>query len=320
MLSRRDFVLSSFALAAVCAGKEPSLTGRQRVDRVLEGAEVDRPPFTFYYHFRLQDLPGDHHARATLDFHKKFGTDLVKVMSDFPYPKSKRDWFQLEVVENPFPEQIKALELIAEGLSGRNHFIETVFNPWGVAGKLSSKEEVSRLKEENPQALLDALEIIAKSEANHARRTIKAGASGIFLAIGNAQEPELSREDYGRFSEPFDRMVLEAVADAPLNTLHLHGEGVYLDRFYAGWPASVIQYSIHGTGQSYEQTREAYDGVLMGGLDEGSFRTLSSGQLESQWKSAQEEAGRKFILAPGCSVPDETADSELQSLVDLLTA
>ena len=58
----------------------------------------------------------------------------------------------------------------------------------------------------------------------------------------------------------------------------------------------------------------------MGGLDERNFRTLSTDQLKSQWKLAQEAAGGKFIMSPGCSVPDDTADLELQRLVGLLTA
>ncbi len=41
---------------------------------------------------------------------------------------------------------------------------------------------------EQPQALLDALGVIAKSEANHAARALATGASGIFLAIANAQK------------------------------------------------------------------------------------------------------------------------------------
>ena len=93
--NRREFLVTvaSGALSA-CSYEAPgttgpaSLTGRERVDRVLRGEVVDRPPFTFYYHFGLENLPGHHHARATLDFHRKFRTDLVKVMSDFPYPQT----------------------------------------------------------------------------------------------------------------------------------------------------------------------------------------------------------------------------------------
>jgi uroporphyrinogen decarboxylase len=281
---------------------------------------VDRPPFTFWYHFGLEKEPGFRHAQATLDFHRKFRTDLVKVMSDYPYPRPAGAWHELKPLDNPFPEQIQALERIRDGLAGSEYFVETIFNPWNVAEKLSSPGEAKRLAQEEPQAALDALEAIAKSEANHARRAVAAGASGVFLAIANAQDGILSRDDYGKFSEPFDRMVLEAVSDAPLNTLHLHGDRVYLDRFYSGWPAAVFHYSTHATGVSIAEVRAKYSGVLMGGLDERDFRRLSVEQLEEQWSAAQQAAGGRFLLAPGCSVPNETTDAELLRLVKLLGA
>ena len=321
MLTRRQFMVSTgAAVAAACGTPKLAMTSRERVDLALKGEPLDRPPYTFYYHFGLENEPGDRHAAATLDFHRKFGVDVVKVMSDFAYPKPEGDWFTPQVVENPFPEQIKALELIRDGLSGDTYFIETIFNSWNQAEKISSKEEVLRLKEENPQALLDALEAISKSQASHARKAIEAGAAGIFLAIANAQFGLMTEAEYAEFSEPFDRMILEAVADAPLNTLHLHGDQVYLDRFYAGWPASVIQYSVHGTGVPFSQARYAYYGVLMGGLDERNFRTLTQDELKTQWQAAEQAAGPKFILAPGCSVPNDTTDEELLRLVNLLRA
>ncbi len=320
MLSRRRFLMVATAAAATsCSQKSPELSGKQRVDRALQGHELDRPPFTFYYHFGLENLPGEHHARATLEFQEKFNTDLVKVMSDFPYPKPEGKWYELEVLDNPYPEQIRALEMIRDGLEGRKHFIETVFNPWNVAGKLSSKKDVLRLKEENPQALLDALEVIAKSEANHARRATEAGAAGIFLAIANARDEVLTQQDYEVYSEPFDKMILAAVSSAPLNTLHLHGDGVYLDRFYSGWNASVIQYSVHRTGISFERARHGYYGALMGGIDERNFRNLTPDEMKKQWEVARKGAGRQFILAPGCSVPNETTDQELRRLSEVLT-
>jgi uroporphyrinogen decarboxylase len=315
MLTRREFV--SCAAAARAA---PALTHRERVDRALRGDDLDRPPFSFWHHFLLEKFPGERHAHATLAFHRKFRTDLVKVMSDYPYPKPAGKWYELKPDANPFPEQIRALEIIRDGLAGRAHFVETIFNPWNVAEKLSSQEEVQRLKAEKPQALLDALEIIARSEAAHARRAIATGASGIFLAIANAQHGILSPADYARFSEPFDKLILEAVRQPPLNMLHLHGDKVYLDRFYRGWPAPVINYSKHATGVEISAVRRNYSGVLMGGLDESNFRKLSKSDLRQQWQAAQQAAGKRFILAPGCSVPNESTDQELQRLVEVLGA
>ena len=317
MFSRRTFFLSS---AAAIALRGATLTSKERVDRALKGEDVDRSPFSFWHHFLDESQTGEEHARSTLEFHQKFHTDLVKVMSDYPYPKPKAEWYVLREEKDPFPRQIRALEAIRDGLSGKAYFVETIFNPWNVAEKLSSPAEVRRLQREKPQALLDALEAIAKSEANHARRSVAAGAAGIFLAIANAQDGVQPQADYAKFSEPFDRMVLEAVRSAPLNILHLHGDKVYLDRFYRGWPAAGINYSAHGTGVGIAQAREKYSGVILGGLDEVNYRKLGKLDLKRQWIEARQAAGKKFILAPGCSVPNDSTDEELLQLPKLFGA
>ena len=309
MLTRRQLMFS--AAAAGACSRRPSLTPRERVDRALAGQEPDRQPFTFWYHFLDEDQPGEKHAALTLSFHRRLGTDIVKVMSDYPYPKPPGAWHELDVLDDPFPEQINALEIIQRELAGSAHFIETIFNPWNVAEKLSSKEEVLRMKSEEPEKLLAALGVIARSEANHARKALATGASGVFLAIANADETALSREDYRKFSEPFDRMVFEAAGGAPLNTMHLHGDKVYLDLFYSGWPAAIFHYDAHGTGIPIADVRSRFAGMIMGGLDHRRLLRLSEAEIRDQWRAARGAAGPKFLLAPGCSAPNESKDEEL---------
>ena len=204
----------------VSIARGAALNRKERVDRALEGRDVDRPPFSFWHHFGLKTA--EDHARATLDFHRQYRTDFVKVMSDFAYPRPAGKWFELKVEPNPFPEQIRALELIKNGLDGQTYFVETLFNPFNVAEKLSSPEEVRRLKNEKPQALLDALDVITQSEIHHAKRALETGAAGILLAVANANSLAMTRDDYVRFSAPFDRRILDAVRAARLNILHLH--------------------------------------------------------------------------------------------------
>jgi uroporphyrinogen decarboxylase len=316
MLTRRDFLY--FSAAAATAGANAKMPARERVDCALKGQAVDRPPFSFWHHFGLEKFPAERQAEATLEFHRKFRTDLVKVMSDYPYPKPAGKWYETEALANPFPEEIRALELIRAGLKGEAHFVETIFNPWNVAEKLSSPKDVMELKERNPKSLQATLHALAESEANHAKKAIAAGASGIFLAIANAQDGIMPREDYRKFSEPYDRMVLKVTTGAPLNVLHLHGDKVYLDLFTKGWPAAAINYSTHGTKVSVAEMRKKYPGVLMAGLDEVNYRKLSATELRDQWKSAESAAGRRFILTPGCSVPNDSADEELNRLPALL--
>jgi len=315
MTTRRTLLATiAAAVAGPVRSAGASLNSTERVDRALRGSDVDRPPFSFWHHFGLKTPHA--HAERTLSFHRSNRTDIVKVMSDFPYPKgSRRQWYELKPDDNPFPDQIKALELIRDGLDGRAYFIETIFNPWNVAEKLApSKDELLRLKTEKPQALLDALDVITRSEISHAQRALKTGASGLLLSVANANRKELSPSDYEKFSLPFDRRILEATSGAKLTFLHLHVEPEYLNLF-KGFPAPVINYSQQVSGIPIATVRQRYPSqVIAGGIDEVNYRTLSEEELKKQIAAARNAAGAKFILTPGCSVPNESTSQELSRL------
>jgi uroporphyrinogen decarboxylase len=315
-------MLLGMSAAAVLRGA--SMSSTERIDHALKGEDVDRTPFSFWHHFLDEQKPPESHAKSTLDFHRQFHTDLVKVMSDYPYPKPKGEWYEARVIDNPFPRQIKALELIRDGLNGEAYFVETIFNPWNVAEKLSSREQVMALKNNQPRRLMDALEAIAKSEAQHARRAVQAGASGVFVSVANAQDGVLTEADYVKFSEPFDKMIFEAVGSAPLNVLHLHtdakyGDKLYARRFYRGWAASAINYSTY-TYIGIGEVQKNFGGVVMAGLDERNYRGLTPLDLKREWLTAKDAANRRFILTPGCSVPNDSTDEELSRLPRLLGA
>ncbi len=317
-ISRRRFLFASAAATAAPLLYAGSLTHKQRVDRARQGQDVDRMPFTFWHHFGLETPEA--HAAATLKFHRDYRTDIVKVMSDFPYPKSaSAKWYELKIQANPFPQQLKALDLIRDGLAGDADYLETIFNPFNVAQKLSSKEEVNRLKSENPQALLDALDVITKSQINHVKLALSKGAAGMLVSVANANKAEMTPADYQKFSAPFDRRIMAAASGAKLTVLHLHVEPDYL-AFFRGWPAPVINYSIHVSGIPIADVRRQYSQVLMGGLDEVNFRKLSADDLKTQWEAASKAAGDKFILTPGCSVPNDSTADELSRLPSLLRA
>jgi len=324
--TRRSLILASAAPAVL---RGAAMTPKQRIDAALNDQHADRPPFSLWHHFGLEKQGGAAHAKATLQFHRDYRTDLVKVMSDFPYPKPAGAWYELKPVEIPFPEQLKALDLIREGLKqdGKNgaYFVETLFNPWNVAEKLSSPAEVQRLRQEQPQKLLDALQVISKSEINHARAAMRRGAAGIFLAVANAQEGILTREEYARFSEPFDKLILHAVEEAPVNILHLHGPKVYVDYFAkaTGWKISGLNYSMHETGYSLRLAQHNWHvihGALVGGIDFRNYRTRTAEELREDIRLAVLDAWRRLIVTPGCSVPNDSTPEELRHLGEAIGA
>lgn len=315
-MRRREF-LAQAAATLPLLGAPGKLTSKERVDRALRGAEVDRPPYSFWHHFGLKTP--ESHAKATLDFHRAYHTDIVKVMSDFPFPKPAGKWYEVAVDRNPFPQQVRALELIRDGLGGSAYFIETLFNPWNVATKLSSKDEVQRLKRENPQALLKALDAITESEIHHAKSALKLGAAGVLLSVANANKAELSIEEYKKFSEPFDRRIMDAVRDAKLNFLHLHLEPEYLDLFRA-FPEAVFNYSPRVSTIPIAGVRKKYGWTIAAGIDEVDYRKLDDAAIKRQWREAVAAAGPRLILTPGCSVPDQSTAEELKRLPAALGA
>jgi uroporphyrinogen decarboxylase len=320
-MNRRQFLFSTAAASLGAfrprGAKGAELTSIERVDRALEGRAVDRPPFSFWHHFGLKTP--EEHAQRTLQFHQLYKTDIVKVMSDFPFPKpASGKWYELKVVNDPFPQQIKALELIRNGLGGKAYFMETVFNSWNVAEKLSSKEEVRKLAQTNPTALLHALDVIADSQILHAERAFKAGASGILFSVANANEEEMPLADYVKFSRPSDKKFMAGIVGQKLNTLHLHVKPAYLDQFH-DFTFEILNYSDRVSGIPFKTVRGQYPSpVLAGGINEVDYKTLSADQIRAQWKAAADAAGPKFILTPGCSVPNDSSPVELARLPNVL--
>ncbi len=68
------------------------------------------------------------------------------------------------------------------------------------------------------------------------------------------------------------------------------------------------------------EVRRQYSGLLLAGLDEVNFRKLSTADLRNQWHTAVEQAGKRLVLAPGCSIPNDTADIEMRRLLKVIGA
>ncbi len=334
-MDRRRFLRGAAAAAgsAVAASffarsaRAKGLTHKERVDRALRGADVDRPPFTVYHHYGRPNAQLE--AADHLAFQRVCQADIVKVMNDFSYPKSTTGrWYELKTFESPYPEQLETLKLVRDGLNGDAYFIDTLYGPYMTAmlrfaaeppyAGLPQSEAESRairdlpdFQHQYPDQWHAALEAITQSTLNHIRKARDLGASGALLSLYNTESRFGSIADYERFSRPYDVRVLDALADSPLTFLHLHNlDRVYLPLF-ASVKVPVVHYSVKTSGIPIAEARTHYSQVLAGGVDEVDFRTLSAETMRAQWRTARAEAGSKYIAAPGCSVPDDTTTAEL---------
>jgi uroporphyrinogen decarboxylase len=297
----------------------------ERVLNALKGDEVDRPPFSFWYHFGLQHMPGLKHAETEIEFFRAYDLDFLKVMSDYSYPlpkgveaiESRSDWEALEPVEagaECWAEQLSAISVIKERIGDEALFIETIFSPWTTARRLARSDFLVEAREGHPEVLLAAMDCIATSLANYAREAVARGAAGIFLSVSAATDDVMSHEEYDTWCRPFDLKILEAVRDAPFNVLHIHGSRIHFNSLL-DYPVSAINWSHSTTLPMLKEGMARAGKTVMGGIDETTADRVSAPELMRQVEETLNAVGtRGLIITPGCSVPTDTPDRNLRAI------
>ncbi len=335
-MNRRTFLTSAAATAGLALAKpafgivtgKTKLTHKERVDRALRGQELDRPPFTFYHHYKRPTA--EQEAQDHIDFHRKFNTDIVKVMNDFDYPKSTTEnWWELKPLDNPYPKQLKTLEIIANGINNDAYFIDTLYGPYMTAmilfqsqPKYANLPKSEDVRDESIRDLHDfqiahpdqwhtAIDAITESTINHIKNLNRIGAAGALVSVFNAESKFGPVEDYVKYTRPYDKKLFDVLAETKLTFLHLHYlERPYLEQF-TDFHAPVLQYSVKTSGIPVSDVRKLYSQAIAAGVDEIDYRKLTIEEIRTQWKQARKEAGAKYIATPGCSVPNDSTDEEL---------
>lgn len=297
----------------------------ERVLAAVAGAPVDSPPFSVWYHFGLQHLPGRALAEAELAFYRYFDLDFLKVMHDYPFPlpddmtevSRPEEWRRLTPLPGNHPalrEQLAALEAIGQGLRGEALFIDTVFSPWTTARRLRGQEGLLSDMRRHPEDLCHGLTAIAETCAAYVRETAARGIAGIFLSVGGASYEFMGEEEYARFGRPFDLTVLQAARDLPFNVLHLHGVKLMFNACL-DYPVQAFNWSHWHTQPTLAAARQLTGKCLLGGVDEVSTSTVRPRAIRDQVAQAVREAGgRGLILGPGCAVPSDTPPFNLHAI------
>ncbi len=290
------------------------MTSIERVRAALAGREVDRPPFTIWYHFGLQHAPAARTAQAHLEFLDAYHLDWLKVMNDYSYPlpagaetlSDARDLTRLpalDVTAGPMGEQLKVVEILAHALRGRALFVDTVFNAWNTLRRNVVKGAIERLMRDHATEVEAALAVVNDNLRRYALASLARGAAGIFLSVPATVE-SVTLEQYERFMRPFDLELLEALRGrGECHILHAHGTQLYFDRLL-DYPVHALSWGDRDGGPSLAEARRRTSLALVGGINHADFPSLAASDIREQIRTAVAEAGReKLLLAPGCAVP-----------------
>jgi uroporphyrinogen decarboxylase len=323
---------------------------RERVMAALAGQPVDRVPASFWGHDFLREWTARGLADAMLESFRRYDWDYMKVNPRATYYaeawgcrykpsgnatrgpevvdfvlKSAADLERIKPVDigrGPLAEQLEALRLIGRALGGEAPFIQTVFSPLAVVGRLanSDREAVRRYMREAPQPLHSALAAVTDTLAAYSRACLGAGASGIFFAtVEWATYDNATAEQYLEFGRPYDLRVLEAVQGAEMNVLHVCRPHNMFD-LLADYPVHAINWASGEPGNPTlkEGLARLTDGqarserAVMGGVSVATVAQGTPDRVAAEVRQAlSETGGRRFLLAPGCSIPPQTPEANL---------
>lgn len=307
------------------------MTKTERVMAAVNGEELDRIPVCFWHHFRPGGS-GRRMAEATLDFFEgEFDLDILKIMPDLPYPFPRRsvrdvnDWLLVEPIDVDrsrfFHQRSVSIQALRDAVGYETPIIMTVFSPLCEAMNFAeSRDLFMEHANSDPASVHEALATIAENLRAHIQDCVDSGADGVFFALQGCTDATMSREQYREFGRPYDLIALQGARDSWLNILHVHGDrDLHFDEVL-DYPVQVLSWSDRLAGPSLRDARAKTSKCLMGGWHE--FGALSNGPTDEIRREAEDAirqtGGRKFILANGCSVPDDTDHQWLHEARELV--
>jgi uroporphyrinogen decarboxylase len=304
------------------------MTARERLFAAVRGQAADRVPFALWQHSTVHERTVERFTRFTLDFHERYRPDLLKVMYDEQYDlpvdrhhlREARDWRLLEEFEahtGAFGRQLECLARIRAAAGPGVPVVQTIYSPFHVAHKFAGRRVLEDWQRD-PESVGGALGVIAANYRRFAECCLReAAVDGFYFAPIGCEPSHMQRDQYLQMVRPSDLAVLEALRQAPLLILHIHGEReVYFD-LLAEYPCDVLSWEDRVAGPPLAEVRAGSSRCLMGGIDHLAAPRSTPEQIVQQAREAISQTGGRnggFILAPGCTFPPETPEANLRAL------
>lgn len=305
----------------------------ERLQAAIAGEIADRPPVALWRHFPVDDQDPIQLAERILEFQELYDFDFIKVtpassycLKDWGVEDEWRgntegtrdyvkriitradDWKKLEI-KNPeggaLGAQLACLAHIQKSRIDDAPFIQTIFSPLAQAKNLSGNDRLMTSIHREPDSVLSALEVITQNTIAFIEAAKGRGIAGIFYALQHASYNFFDRATYALIGEPFDRRIIEAVEDLPVNVLHLHGDEIMFD-LASSYHVQIVNWHDRETSPTLGDGKSMINGAVCGGLQR--WNSLVIGSPDSVRAQAQDAlsatgGGRGHVLGTGCVVP-----------------
>ena len=321
------------------------MTSRERVLAALRGEAVDRPPVSFWGHVYHRESTAAALVEHTLERWRRHEWDWVKlnprkhyhvepwgVRYDYPglpdvkpraaqWPvREPADWDRIEELphdQGALGEQLEAVRMMREELPEDVPLLQTIFTPLAILAELTEPPEALRdLIPREPERVARALEAVTRTFERYAAAVMRAGADGIFFAtVDWGSRSFVTPELLKRWSRPYDLRLLAAAGDSPYHTMHVcKGDALLFE--FAGYPVGAFSWDATAPGNpTLAEGLARLPGAVMGGIGhETELQQGPDAAVNAYRRALEATGGKRWLFAPGCSIPPETSEATLAAL------
>ena len=325
------------------------MTSKERIFAAVKGRDYDRVAVTPIFmawaaHFigrsyRDFYLDGDVFVESQLAVTRAFNVDQVSAISD-PWREASAYGLEFEYPEQGVgkpkglflstPEDIKKLKLLDIAASERmqqrvdsvaamaaevgdtHSVLGWVEGPFAEYVDLRGLENTMFELMDNPELFHQAAEIITQNAINFAVAQIRAGADTV--GIGDAAGSLIGSELYETHVMPLEKRLIDAIhEEGGLAKLHICGNinGIIAAMASTGPDVIDVDWMVP-LDEARQKVGE--DVALCGNFDPCGVLLQGTPEIVADVaKDCIKKAGKRFILMPGCEVPQNTPQENIRA-------
>ena len=311
------------------------MTKKERLLAAVNKEEVDRIPFSIWYHVPHVDQDPVQLAEETIRQAHLYDIDFIKMMpfgnysahdyglsctfyctEDQPVLERKfaindpKEWTELEALPGCFGSHGKQLQFARElkkQLKGEEiPYVQTIFSPLTTAKKLAGARVIEDMRS-HPEYLHQALKAITETTINFIKLNIEAGVAGFFLATQCATTDLMTEAEYEEFGKKYDLEVINAYKDETyFNIVHIHGDNTMFE-LLEDYPVQCINWHDRWAKPTMLEARSLSEKCFLGGINEKWLAEAKPEDIKEHLREVVLEAGPKgMVITPGCVAKLET--------------
>ncbi|MCY4539917.1 MAG: hypothetical protein OXE52_17015 [Chloroflexi bacterium] len=271
---------------------------RERLERAVAGASVDRLPVSLWRHFPGDDQRSADLARSIVSFQREYDWDFVRVMpsnnflvADYGIQdgwlgdrRGKRetqkfiiqrslDWTEIRPLSperGALAKHIQCMSLVNSDIGGDGiPVLQTIYSPMTQAAQIAGCARLLRDMRLRPDRLRSGLNALTESTLRflEAIRT-NPSIAGVFMVASLANYQLMSAFEYKAMAMPFNRAILDFIQpDWWLNAVQVQGPSPMYDLF-AGAPVQLLNWDFSHDKSELLQMKLAFPGAVCGGLSD----------------------------------------------------